>query len=329
MKRVITYSPAHTIVPTYQCFNQCGYCNFRVDVGTKEQIPIESIVKTLQDLDSRSIAEILVLSGEIHPLSVDRQKWFNKIYQICELSLAMDFLPHTNAGPLSWWEMKRLKDVNVSMGLMLEQINPKFMKTIHKNAPSKKPELRLQQLEWAGKLKIPFTTGLLLGIGETKLDIEESLKAIAQVQNRWGHIQEVILQPHSAGSSQKEDIHTFEPHLLPEIIAIARKILPASISIQIPPNLVSDSNFLLDCLDAGATDLGGISPIDEVNPDYPHPTFVSLSTILKPAGWKLKPRLPVYPQYYSWLSIALQKVIMTKEKILISQNKDLFCKAVL
>lgn len=329
MRHIITYSRAYTIVPTYQCFNQCGYCNFRVDVGTEDPISIEDIAKTLRNLDSQSIAEILVLSGELHPLSADRQKWFKKIYQTCELSLTMSFLPHTNAGLLSWSEMKRLKEVNVSMGLMLEQINPKFMKTIHRNAPSKKPELRLEQLEWAGKLKIPFTTGLLLGIGETKLDLEESLKAIAQVHNRWGHIQEVILQPHSVGSSQKEDIHTFDPHLLPEIIAIARKILPASISIQIPPNLVSDGNFLLDCLDAGATDLGGISPIDEVNPDYPHPTYDSLSKILEPAGWRLKPRLPVYPQYYSWLSIALQKIIMAKEKTLISESDDLFCQAVL
>lgn len=329
MRGVITYSPAYTVVPTYQCFNQCSYCNFRVEIGTEEQTSIEKISKTLQELDSQLIAEILVLSGELHPLSIDRQKWFTKLCQICDLSLSMGFLPHTNAGPLSRSEMKRLKQVNVSMGLMLEQVNPKFMKTVHKNAPSKKPELRLQQLELAGKLKIPFTTGLLLGIGETRLDIEESLKAIAQVQNKWGHIQEVILQPHSAGSSQKEDIDTFEPHLLPETIAMAKKILPASISIQIPPNLVLDGGFLLDCLDAGANDLGGISPIDEVNPDYPHPSYDALSKVLEPAGWKLKPRLPVYPHYYSWLSIALQKVIMAKEKILISQNGDLFGKAVL
>ena len=329
MRRVITYSPAYTIVPTYQCFNRCGYCNFRVDVGTEEQISIKDITKTLQRLDSQAVTEILILSGELHPLSVDRHKWLTKIYETCDLSLSMGFLPHTNAGPLSWSEMKRLKEVNVSMGLMLEQVNPKFMKTIHKNAPSKEPKLRLEQLNWAGKLKIPFTTGLLLGIGETRLDIEESLKAIAKIHNRWGHIQEVILQPHSAGSTQKEDIDTFNLHLLPEIIAIAKKILPASISIQIPPNLVSDSNFLLDCLDAGATDLGGIGPIDEVNPDYSHLTFDSLSKILEPAGWRLKSRLPIYPQYYSWLSIALKKVVMAKEKRLISQNKDLFCKAML
>ena len=318
MNPVITYSPAHTIVPTYECFNRCSYCNFRVDVGKGESIPTEEIEKVLQNLDKQLVAEILVLSGELHPLSSKRLEWFTIIHNICSLSLSFGFLPHTNVGPLSWSEMEQLKKVNVSMGLMLEQIHPKFLQTVHKNAPSKEPELRLQQLEWAGKLKIPFTTGLLLGIGETKWDIRESLKAIALIQKRWGHIQEVILQPHSVGSRQKGNIPTFDPNLLPDIITEARKILPESISIQIPPNLVNDTNFLLNCLDAGATDLGGISPIDEVNPDYPHPTYDSLSKILEPAGWTLKPRLPIYSQYYSWLSPKLQKAVLAREKTFIS-----------
>ncbi|MCC0179682.1 7,8-didemethyl-8-hydroxy-5-deazariboflavin synthase subunit CofG [Waterburya agarophytonicola K14] len=317
MNRSITYSPAHTIVPSYECFNRCSYCNFRVDVNKGSLISTEEAQEILQQLDSPSIAEILVLAGEIHPLSEDRKKWFTKIHEICDLSLSLGFLPHTNVGPLSWSEMKQLKKVNVSMGLMLEQVNPKFMETVHKNAPSKQPKLRLQQLEWAGKLKIPFTTGLLLGIGETKLDIEESFKAIALIQSRWGHIQEVILQPHSVGSNQEDSITTFDPNLLPSIIARARTILPENISIQIPPNLVSDPNFLLACLDAGATDLGGISPKDEVNPDYPHPTYASLLEVLEPAGWNLKPRLPIYSQYYCWLSPKLKKVVIAKEKTLI------------
>ena len=213
--------------------------------------------------------------------------------------------------------MQQLKQVNVSMGLMLEQVDRKFMQTVHKHAPSKQPELRLQQLEWAGKLKIPFTTGLLLGIGETKLDIENSLKAIALIQRRWGHIQEVILQPHSVGSYQETDIPSFDPNLLPGIIALTKKILPENISIQIPPNLVPDANFLLECLAAGATDLGGISPKDEVNPDYPHLTYENLAAILHPVGWNLKPRLPVYPQYYAWLSPTLKNKVAAKEKALI------------
>ena len=317
MNSVITYSPAHTIVPTYECFNRCSYCNFRADVGTENPISLDSVLETLQSLNPELIAEILVLSGEVHPLSLKRPSWFTKIYDICKLSLSMGFLPHTNVGPLSWLEMKRLKEVNVSLGLMLEQVNPKFMQTVHQYAPSKRPELRLEQLEWAGKLKIPFTTGVLLGIGETPSDIAESLKAIAILQRRWGHIQEVILQPHSVGSQQKSKIPNFDSNQLPRIIAQAKKILPENISIQIPPNLVAEPNFLLECLAAGATDLGGIGPKDEVNPDYPHPTYQSLAAILHPAGWRLKPRLAVYPQYYSWLSPTLQKAIITKKNRLI------------
>ena len=312
---VITYSPAYTVVPTYECFNRCSYCNFRIDPDPNSIFSWTDISQKIEQLDRQAITEILVLSGEVHPLSNKRTEWFTKIYKTCEISLTFGFLPHTNVGPLSWQEMKQLKEVNVSMGLMLEQLNPKFMETVHRYAPSKKPELRLQQLEWAGKLKIPFTTGLLLGIGETILNIEESLKAIASSHRRWGHIQEVILQPHSIGSQQELNIPSFDPQQLPKIIALAKEILPDSISIQIPPNLVLDPNFILECLAAGATDLGGISPIDEVNPDYPHHTYESLAEILRSAGWSLKPRLPVYPQYYSWLSTALQKAIAKKTLI--------------
>ena len=317
MKPVITYSPAYTIVPTYECFNRCSYCNFRMDLGKGTNLSETDAVDKLQKLDVGKISEILIVSGEVHPASKERAEWFTRIRNICSLSLSHGFLPHTNAGPLNWTEMKQLKQVNVSMGLMLEQLNPKFRQTVHKHAPSKEPELRLEQLSWAGKLKIPFTTGLLLGIGETKSDIEKSLAAIADVHLRWGHIQEVILQPHSVGTRQELDFPTFPPEKLPEIIAMAKKILPDGIAIQIPPNLLPEPDLLLECLDAGATDLGGISPVDEVNPDYAHPTHESLCRVLQPAGWTLQPRLPVYPQYHSWLSPSLQKAIATKKKTLI------------
>lgn len=313
MKRIVTYSPAYTLVPTYECFNRCSYCNFRVNIGQGSLLSLLEAQETLEQLATTSkVTEILILSGEVHPLATNRQEWFERIYQLCQLSLSLGFLPHTNVGPLSWSEMKLLKQVNVSMGLMLEQLNPKFLNTVHRQAPSKQPELRLQQLEWAGKLKIPFTTGLLLGIGETKRDCTETLQAIANLQAKWGHIQEVILQPYSLGTQQESNFASFDPYRLPEIIAEARDILPDSITIQIPPNLVPDPNFILNCLEAGARDLGGISPKDEVNPDYPHLTHESLSAFLEPAGWKIVPRLPVYPQYYSWLSSSLQSVVLSK-----------------
>lgn len=305
ISRIVTYSPAYTLVPTYECFNRCTYCNFRTDPGQSPWLTLAEAQEKLEKLKDLDICEILVLSGEVHPSSSKRSQWFQRIYDICELALSMGFLPHTNAGPLSFTEMERLKQVNVSMGLMLEQLTPQLLETVHRQAPSKVPQLRLQQLEWAGELKIPFTTGLLLGIGETEENWWETLDAIAQIQQQWGHIQEVILQPHSPGHQQSFSAPAFNPYQLPEIITQARHILPDSITIQIPPNLVPESNFLLDCLEAGARDLGGIGLKDEVNPDYPHFSYNSLRSVLASHRWQLVPRLPVYPQYYDWLPIQL------------------------
>ena len=305
----ITYSPAYTIVPTYECFNRCSYCNFRKDLGNGSRLTLAKAQKILTSFSPKEVSEILVLSGEVPLNSTLRQEWFVRIKEICQLALSLNFLPHSNVGILSWDEMKQLKEVNVSMGLMLEQLTPKLLSTVHKNAPSKQPELRLQQLEWAGELKIPFTTGLLLGIGETAAERNVTLEVIALLQERWGHIQEVILQPHSQGSQQSYEASGFNLFQLPEVIATAKRILPSSITIQIPPNLVRQPKLLLECLEAGARDLGGIGPKDEVNPDYPHPTEESLREILEPVGWNLVPRLPVYPQYFSWLPSSLQNKV--------------------
>jgi 7,8-didemethyl-8-hydroxy-5-deazariboflavin synthase len=304
MPRIITYSPAHTVVPTYECFNRCTYCNFRTDPGKSNWLSLETAKKQLLSLQSQGICEILILSGEVHPNSSRRQAWFKLIYDLCELALSLGFLPHTNAGILSYTEMAQLKAVNVSMGLMLEQLTPKLLQTVHRHAPSKIPEVRLQQLEWAGELQIPFTTGLLLGIGETIADWRETLEAIAHIHKRYSHIQEVILQPHSPGTLQELAAPGFDLEELPKVIALAREILPQDIAIQIPPNLVVYPRLLLACLDAGARDLGGIGIKDEVNPDYPHLHSQNLEKILD--SWQLVPRLPVYPQYQTWLKGELQ-----------------------
>ena len=314
MTNYITYSPAYTVVPTYECFNRCDYCNFRKDIGSDFSLSLLEAKNILRKISQEEVSEILILSGEVAQNSALRYEWFSRIFKICQLALDLDFLPHSNVGILTFSEMEQLKQVNVSLGLMLEQLTPKLLETVHKNAPSKIPELRIQQLEWAGKLKIPFTTGLLLGIGETQADQKDSLYAIATIQERWGHIQEVILQPHSEGSQQNYHNGDFSLAQLPELVATARTTLPESITIQVPPNLITEPSILLECLDAGARDLGGISIIDEVNPDYIHPTYDSLVKILAPAGWKLIPRLPIYPQYYSWLSPSLQQKVKAKEK---------------
>jgi 7,8-didemethyl-8-hydroxy-5-deazariboflavin synthase len=308
----VTYSPAYTIVPTYECFNKCSYCNFRTEPGKSPWMSIsqaETILKKLQNqTDTQKICEILILSGEVHPQSARRHSWFTRLYELCELGLSMGFLPHTNAGPLSFNEMQKLKQVNVSLGLMLEQITPELLNTVHKQAPSKLPSKRLQQLQWAGELKIPFTTGLLLGIGETQQDWWQTLDAIARIHEEYHHIQEVILQPHSPGTKQTFNAPPFDPHQLPYVIAQARKILPPDIAIQIPPNLVHDSHWLIACIQAGATDLGGIGPLDEVNPDYPHLQPNDLEKILQNTNWRLKPRLPIYPQFDRWLDQRLQNL---------------------
>jgi FO synthase subunit 1 len=305
--QLVTYSSAYTIVPTYECFNRCTYCNFRSEPGKSPWLSLSSAERILQKLQNQNICEILILSGEVHPQSSRREAWLQRIYDLCALALRLGFLPHTNVGPLSFQEMQYLKNVNVSMGLMLEQLTPNLLNTVHRYAPSKLPKLRLQQLQWAGELQIPFTTGLLLGIGETEDDCWETLAAIANLHRQYHHIQEVILQPHSPGNQQSFVAPLFNPHKLPEIIAQARQILPADIAIQIPPNLVKDANWLLACLAAGARDLGGIGPKDEVNPDYPHIQEQELRNILQPAGWELVPRLPVYPQFDGWLGGDLGK----------------------
>jgi len=301
----LTYSPAYTIVPTYSCFNRCSYCNFRQDPGKSPLLPLETAAQILRSLQDTPITEILILSGEVHPQSPDRSAWFQHLYDLAALALDLGFLPHTNAGPLSFGEMAQLKQVNVSLGLMLEQLTPQLQVTVHRHAPSKDPALRLAQLHQAGELRIPFTTGLLLGLGESWADRRASLAAIAEVQNRWGHLQEVILQPYVPGSQENWRQTPFTGADLVRTVAIARKLLPESIQIQVPPNLMSLAD-LKACLEAGARDLGGIGPKDEVNPDYPHDRVQELQTWLMAEGYRLQPRLPVYPAYNSWLPQPLQ-----------------------
>ncbi len=303
--RVITYSPAYTVVPTYECFNRCTYCNFRTDPGQSPWRSLAEVEAELRPLQGSHISEILVLSGEVHPASPRRKDWLENIYRICELALSLGFLPHTNAGPLLYDEMVQLQQVNVSMGLMLEQVTPALLKTVHRHAPSKDPAVRLEQLDWAGQLQIPFTTGLLLGLGETAADRIETLEAIASSHQRWGHIQEVILQPYSPGHQEDWPYPAFCAQSLVEWVDTARRILPSDIALQIPPNLVEHPQSLLGCLNAGARDCGGIVPHDHVNPDYDHLAATQLSQHLAAQNWQLQPRLPIYPQFDAWLPDAL------------------------
>jgi len=318
--RVITYSPAFTLVPTYECFNRCSYCNFRREPGEDEWLDLETArqrlapfvaidpppSKSQNSVSAHSLIEILILAGEVHSKSSRRGDWLVRMVELCELALDLGFLPHTNAGPLSKTEMAQLAEVNVSMGLMLEQLTPALLETVHRHAPSKEPELRLQQLVQAGELGLPFTTGLLLGIGETAADREQTLAAIAQVHSQFGHIQEVILQPHSPGQRQLFGGEACDAASFLKTVELARDMLPDNVALQIPPNLAREPRLLRDCLAAGVTDLGGLVPLDEVNPDYDHHSLDQLQEMLSAWGYELKPRLPVYPQYIDGLSPRLR-----------------------
>ena len=206
-------------------------------------------------------------------------------------------------------EMAALAELNVSMGLMLEQSTASLMKTggVHAAAPSKRPELRRAQLVQAGELGVPFTTGLLLGIGESEADRLETLEEIAELADEYGHIGECIVQPYSVGESEaslQKQKNTaaalgYDLEQLPAFVSKARAMLPSDVAVQVPPNLVLGSRpeILRDCLDAGATDLGGISPLDEVNPSYPFPDVAELKGTLAGWGYELKERLPVHDRH--------------------------------
>jgi FO synthase len=229
-----------------------------------------------------------------HRSTVDYLHWAG------ERALELGLLPHTNAGILSTEAMTRLATVNVSLGLMLENVSPRLCDPgmPHRRAPDKRPARRLAMLDEAGAAKIPFTTGLLVGIGETPRERMLTLLAIRDAHRRHGHVQEVIVQnftPHADTPMQ----HHPEPSAeeLAGAIALARLVLDPDVSVQSPPNLNPDRTQLL--IDAGINDFGGISPLtpDYINPDRPWPEVETLAKQCRAADCRLAPRLPIYDDY--------------------------------
>jgi FO synthase len=209
-------------------------------------------------------------------------------------------LPHTNAGILSADEMARLRRWNASMGLMLESTSPRLRGKgmAHQYAPDKDPAVRLRMHEEAGELRIPFTSGLLLGIGETPEERVDTLLAIRALDDRYGHVQECIVQPFhpKPGTAMR----WASPLSLEEVaawVALARLVLGPAANVQAPPNLAPDALELL--LAAGANDWGGVSPVtlDFINPEAPWPTLAELRRRTEAAGRRLVERLPVYPRH--------------------------------
>jgi FO synthase subunit 1 len=295
--RTLTWSPSVTLVPSRACFNACGYCSFR-----RSADPGDPLADALSDIRARQAlrqrpqaSEVLLLSGEVAPGSAWRAAWFARLLALSRLALAEGRLPHTNAGPLSLREMAALGRLNPSMGLMLEGLGPAY-DALHRHAPSKRLETRLAQLEQAGRLGIPFTTGLLLGVGESVADRLQALQLLADLQRRWGHIQEVILQPWRPDGARALPLDDHRCDELLETIAAARRVLPAEVHLQLPPNLWPLER-LPEALEAGIDDLGGIDVHDVINPAYPQPGLGPLRLGLERAGWRLEPRLCVHRQW--------------------------------
>lgn len=302
--RRITWSPSLTLVPTRQCFNACGYCSFRSDLEPPALLSDHEAAVLLQQ--SPQAREVLLLSGEVPPDSPARGPWFARLLSLSRLALAEGRLPHTNAGPLSRHEMAALGRLNPSMGLMLEGLGP-AVERWHRQAPSKVLALRIGQLEQAGRLGIPFTTGLLLGLGETQAQRRDALELIALLQHSWGHIQEVILQPWRPDGAAAQTLGGAEQQDLLTTIAEARAILPPEVHLQLPPNLWP-LDTLPEALQAGIDDLGGIDSQDVINPAYPQPSPQQLQRRLAEAGWQLRPRLCVHDAWIPRLPRRLRAV---------------------
>jgi FO synthase subunit 1 len=212
------------------------------------------------------------------------------LYRACEIALDEGLLPHSNPGDCTREEFERLREVNPSMGVMLETTADV---DAHAGGRRKTPGQRLNTIRAAGEAGVPFTTGILVGIGEDWRDRAESLLAIRELHERYGHVQEVIVQ--NVVPNERSDFARPSAEIMRRVVAMARAALPEEVSVQVPPNL-SPTRELLDC---GIDDLGGVSPItdDYINPDYEWPALRELEDIAETAGVPLDERLPVYPRY--------------------------------
>jgi FO synthase len=352
--RRVTFSRNYTLSlsRTCQCF--CKYCAFathRAHIYAPEEVE-----RRLDEAQRRNAKELLVLTGErpeVNPEVAARlAEWGHDDFTsyvawACERALERGILPHTNIGVLDAEDLTRLREVTASQGLMLESISERLMDTVHAGSPTKHPSRRLATIEAAGRLKIPFTTGILVGIGETEEEQLESLEAIAALHERYGHIQEVILQnfvPHpryygrevadiadqaaverwgsdgapSSLAARSDGAPPFPPWAssvsvgdIKRLIGQCRELMP-DVGIQVPPNL---SEFWPELVDAGATDLGGLSANgDHISPEEPFPSPHEVRKELTPRGLALTERLCVYPQYMDpmWLEQGVLDVVKLK-----------------
>jgi len=309
---IITYSRKVFIPLTNLCRDYCGYCTYRRDPGQPgaHTMSPEQVLEVAKQGEKLGCTEALFSLGdkpeaefpEMRDLLRKRgyRSTLHYLEAMCELVLReTSLLPHSNPGLMSATWIERLRTSNPSLGLMLESTSNRLTQkgAAHDNAPDKVPALRLKTIEEAGKLGVPFTTGILIGIGETFEERIDSLLAIQRLHQHYGHIQEVIIQNFRA----KPDIpmaNSPEPssddHL--RTIAVARLLL-RDMNIQAPPNLTERHYERL--LQGGIDDWGGVSPLtpDYINPEAPWPHLLDLQRRTEAAGQQLRQRLPVYPEF--------------------------------
>jgi FO synthase len=323
----VTYSPKVFIPLTMLCRDRCGYCTFAQPPARLKApyLTPEQVLRIAKDGAHRGCHEALFTLGEQPEDRYDvARDWLrangydSTVHYLHAMArLVLDetgLLPHANAGALPEDELRLLAEVSPSQGMMIETLRDDL--PCHRGAPDKVPARRLATLDAAGRLGIPFTTGILVGIGETRADRIAAIEAIADSHRRHGHVQEVIVQnflPKPGTGMQYEPPCPADEYLWS--IAMARLLLPPDIHLQAPPNLSDDFAVLLD---AGIDDWGGVSPVtlDHVNPERPWPALDRLREVTEAKGFALAPRLTIYPEYAlapdRWLHAELKFRVMDR-----------------
>ena len=312
------------------CKDSCSYCTYKAEPG-EEKLSLMSKTKVSELLDMAKTyrcVEVLFVTGEKpeerYQVARDwlRENGFKStaeyLTHTSEMALAKGLFPHTNAGNLEYSDMKQLKKTNVSMGLMLENISERLTERgmPHHLAASKRPKARIKILENSGRLKIPMTTGILVGIGETPEEVIDSIFAIKKIHQRYGNIQEIILQNFQPKQDTRMNEHpSANENYFKIIVALSRIIMP-EMNIQIPPNLSPQS--YQSFLSVGINDWGGISPLtpDYVNPEFSWPAINKVDENSKNAGFNLKCRFPTYPEFFPFLSKEL------RDKMALIENEE-------
>jgi FO synthase len=320
--RHVTYSRKVFLPVTNLCRDRCTYCTFRKDPGdpgawTMRPEEIAAWSRRGHELGCKEALMCLGDKPEVafreYRATLDElgvRSTIEYVARACEIALQQGLLPHTNAGLMTREEMAMLRPLNASMGLMLENISPRLRGRggVHQAAPDKDPALRMKMIDEAGELKIPFTSGILLGIGETTAERAQSLLALRGSHQRHGHVQEVIVQNFRAKPEiAMADAPEPDAFDMVRAIATARMVLGSKANVQAPPNLSPNQIELF--LRAGINDWGGISPLskDYVNPEAPWPHIERLGERCARAGFTLGERLAIYPEYIEdeWLDPAV------------------------